>query len=90
LVQPAVVSSQAFTKRVGELEKKHGELTDEDKVSLRRWLSNGLGEAVGDFITRAAGPMEGAAYHLDDEIWVVPAMLARTKSAELVIDWKKV
>jgi hypothetical protein len=88
----AVVSSQSFSSRVEWLKKKNadGKLTDQDKVSLRTWLSNGLGEAVGEFINDSPEGMVGTAYHMDDQIWVIPAMLGRKKRTELVIDWKKV
>jgi len=88
----AVVSSQSFSGRVEWLKKKNanGKLTDEDKISLRKWLSNGLGEAVGEFINASPEGVVGAAYHMDDQIWVLPALLGRNKKTELVIDWKKV
>ncbi|WP_319797419.1 hypothetical protein [Nitrobacter sp.] len=42
-------------------------------------------------MTIAAGSdsVEGAAYHLSDETWVLPAIDARTQQTRLVIDWTR-
>ncbi|UWU82995.1 phospholipase D-like domain-containing protein [Bradyrhizobium yuanmingense] len=84
----AVVSSQAFAKKVEQLGKASGgTLSEADIVVLRTWLSNGLGEAVGAFLSEAKA-IEGAVYHFSDEIWVAPAVDGRQQTTTLVIDWK--
>jgi hypothetical protein len=85
----AVVSSQAFARKVNDLRRASGgRLTPDDLRKLRKWLSNGLGEAVAEFVSMRH-PIEGAAYHLSDENWVLPAIDARASPTVLVIDWKR-
>jgi phosphatidylserine/phosphatidylglycerophosphate/cardiolipin synthase-like enzyme len=65
----AVVSSQAFQKQFPELN------TDSQVKAARAWLANGMEQAVPQFLDRAAGKnIEGAIYHLTDEIWIMPSL----------------
>ena len=65
----AVVSSQAFTMRFPDL------TTASQQKAARAWLANGMEQAVPQFLDRAAGKdVEGAIYHLTDDIWIIPAL----------------
>lgn len=65
----AVVSSQAFEKQFPDLN------TPSLQKAARAWLANGMEHAVPSFLNRAAGKdVEGAIYHLTDEIWIIPAL----------------
>jgi phosphatidylserine/phosphatidylglycerophosphate/cardiolipin synthase-like enzyme len=68
----AVVSSQAFSKQFPGL-------TQQSAASFikaaRAWLANGMEQAIPQFLDRAAGKdIEGAIYHLTDNIWIIPAL----------------
>ncbi len=63
----AVVSSQAFIREFGAAPK------DQKYIDALNWLSNGMGEAVSEFITQSDA-VDGAAYHLTDAQWVLPAL----------------
>jgi phosphatidylserine/phosphatidylglycerophosphate/cardiolipin synthase-like enzyme len=64
----AVVSSQAFEKQFPEIN------TPSEQKAARAWLANGMEQAVPIFLDRAGGKdIEGAIYHLTDEIWIIPA-----------------
>jgi len=66
----AVVSSQAFSVRFPDIS------TPSQQKAARAWLANGLEQAVPKFLDQAAGKdVEGAIYHLTDEIWIIPAMI---------------
>jgi hypothetical protein len=65
----AVVSSQAFAKQFPLLD------TPSRIKAARAWLGNGMEQAVPEFMDRAGGKdVEGAIYHLTDDIWIVPAL----------------
>lgn len=65
----AVVSSQGFSAAFPHLD------TPSQQKAARAWLANGMEQAVPEFLARAAGKdIEGAIYHLTDDIWVVPAL----------------
>jgi phosphatidylserine/phosphatidylglycerophosphate/cardiolipin synthase-like enzyme len=72
----AVVSSQAFTRKVAAMGLDPNKAPPADKArKLRRWLANDLEQsfdAVFDNATRAAS----AIYHLTDKLWVIPAFEA--------------
>ncbi|WP_218190971.1 phospholipase D-like domain-containing protein [Enhydrobacter aerosaccus] len=64
----AVVSSQAFSKRFPDIKSAS------QQKAARAWLANGMEQAVPQFLDRAAGKdVEGAIYHLTDDIWIIPA-----------------
>jgi phosphatidylserine/phosphatidylglycerophosphate/cardiolipin synthase-like enzyme len=66
----AVVSSQSFQKQFPKLNAAS------QQKAARAWLANGMEQAVPEFLGRAAGKdIEGAIYHLTDEIWILPAMV---------------
>lgn len=81
----AVVSSQSFSRRfVGE-DKKF----DEDKLEAAlAWLSNGFEKVIPGFLDDAAA-VEGAIYHLTDDVWIIPALENFGKSLSLVYDEDK-
>jgi len=63
----AVVSSQAFAREFGHI------TTKEQYDEALAWLSNGMNEAVQNFIKESKGfQLAGAAYHLTDNEWVIP------------------
>jgi phosphatidylserine/phosphatidylglycerophosphate/cardiolipin synthase-like enzyme len=65
----AVVSSQAFEKQFPDIG------TPAQQKAGRAWLANGMEQAVPQFLDRAGGKdIEGAIYHLTDEIWIIPAL----------------
>jgi phosphatidylserine/phosphatidylglycerophosphate/cardiolipin synthase-like enzyme len=65
-----VVSSQAFSKQFPDLK------TPAQQKAARAWLGNGMEQAVPRFLDRAAGKdVEGAIYHLTDDIWIIPSFL---------------
>jgi phosphatidylserine/phosphatidylglycerophosphate/cardiolipin synthase-like enzyme len=65
----AVVSSQAFAMEFPDL------TTADQQKAARAWLANGMEQAVPEFLDRAGGKgVEGAIYHLTDEIWIIPAL----------------
>lgn len=65
----AVVSSQAFAKDFSNI------TTHEDYVKALVWLSNGMDDALINFIDKAKGiGLAGAAYHLTDNIWTIPEL----------------
>ena len=65
----AVVSSQAFQKQFPQIS------TPSQQKVARAWLANGMEQAVPQFLDRASGKdIEGAIYHLTDDIWIIPAL----------------
>ncbi len=65
----AVVSSQAFSKQFPQL------TTASQQKAARAWLANGMEQAVPQFLGGAGGKdIEGAIYHLTDEIWIIPSL----------------
>jgi hypothetical protein len=66
----AVVSSQEFSKQSPNIS------TPTQQKAARAWLANGMKQAVPQFLDRAAGKdIEGAIYHLTDDIWIIPSFL---------------
>jgi phosphatidylserine/phosphatidylglycerophosphate/cardiolipin synthase-like enzyme len=86
----AVVSSQAFSRLCDEL-KVHNkaDLTEEKERKLRAWLANGMEEVVPSFLA-SSGDIAGAIYHLEDRLWVLPALRARGKPTAMVYDSRNV
>ncbi len=78
----AVVSSQSFTARFG---RRPTGTTLQRALS---WLANGLERAIPAFLTDSP-EFEGAIYHLDDEEWVIPALLSFHGDGSLVYNHKK-
>jgi phosphatidylserine/phosphatidylglycerophosphate/cardiolipin synthase-like enzyme len=65
----AVVSSQSFSKEFPDIS------TPAKIKAARAWLANGMEESVPDFLQRAAGKdIEGAIYHLTDQLWILPSL----------------
>ena len=65
----AVVSSQAFSRQFGSIKTKA------QYAAALSWLSNGMNEALLSFIAGAKGiGLSGAAYHLTDNQWTIPAL----------------
>lgn len=82
----AVVSSQAFENLLKKCSVNSAkDLTEEMERTLRTWLANGLECVIPEFI-EGAGKIEGAIYHLTDELWVVPALAGTKKKVDLVYD----
>jgi phosphatidylserine/phosphatidylglycerophosphate/cardiolipin synthase-like enzyme len=69
----AVVSSQAFTRKVAAMGLDPKKTPPPDKaLVLRQWLANDIEQSFAAALkdaTRAAS----AIYHLTDELWVIPA-----------------
>ncbi len=61
----AVVSSQAFSREFPDPNKKIDD--------LMKWLANGLQNAFPRILAKA-NAIDGAIYHLTDEMWVMPAL----------------
>jgi hypothetical protein len=79
----AVVSSQAFAREFGTVTKP------EDYQAALAWLSNGMNEALETFIKKAEGKqMAGAAYHLTDTQWTIPALQNYKDPASFVYFFK--
>ncbi|PWT74722.1 MAG: phospholipase [Bacteroidetes bacterium] len=79
----AVVSSQAFAREFGNI------TTTEEYQRALAWLSNGMNDALQSFIEKAKGSgMAGAAYHLTDEEWVIPALKVFPDPASFVYFFK--
>lgn len=72
----AVVSSQAFTRKVAALHlAPHAAPSAEQALQLRTWLANDLQQVFAltlDHAHRAAS----AVYHLTDPLWAIPAFEA--------------
>jgi len=73
----AVVSSQAFSREFKDLSKKA------TLQSAMTWLANGLETAIPGF-TKSASGLNGAIYHLTDNLWTVPALKVAKGSRSLV------
>jgi len=80
----AVVSSQAFAREFPKV------TTKQQYDQALAWLSNGMDEALLDFIQKAnTKQLAGAAYHLTDDEWTVPALQKRQKPTSFVYFFKK-
>lgn len=69
----AVMSSQAFSRKVEALGLTGNAPTTEQALSLREWLANGMEKPLPAFITNAPS-LVGAIYHLTDNIWIIPSL----------------
>lgn len=86
----AVVSSQAFSRLIKRVGVQPGKKpTPAQELRLRAWLANGLETVVPEFLKTSAG-VEGAIYHLQDTLWVLPALEQRRKATEIVYDARQV
>jgi PLD-like domain len=80
----AVVSSQAFAREFGHM------TTHADYEKALAWLSNGMNTAIQNFLTKASTKqLAGAAYHLTDNEWTVPALQKRSKPTSFIYFFKK-
>jgi phosphatidylserine/phosphatidylglycerophosphate/cardiolipin synthase-like enzyme len=75
----AIVSSQAFSK------KYPNGLNENNKVEAFEWLADDLNEVVPNFI-KSSTSIEGAIYHLEDKLWIIPEFESFKNSISLVID----
>jgi phosphatidylserine/phosphatidylglycerophosphate/cardiolipin synthase-like enzyme len=87
----AVMSSQAFSRKLRSFNVPPGQLTPAQALELRQWLANGMETPVPDFVGPDAPAFDsvvGAIYHLTDKVWIVPALQATmtNKSIGLVFD----
>lgn len=88
----AVMSSQAFSRKLQALGIAGGEAPSESQaLELRTWLANGMETPVPDFIAASDDSLVGAIYHLNDTLWIVPALGKQMDNAKiaLVYDAKK-
>jgi len=69
----AVMSSQAFSRKVKALGLNGNPPTPVQALELRKWLSNGMEIPLTDFIQKARS-LAGAIYHLTDSLWIIPAL----------------
>jgi phosphatidylserine/phosphatidylglycerophosphate/cardiolipin synthase-like enzyme len=83
----AVMSSQAFSRKVAALGLNGNPPSPEQALSLREWLANGMDQPVPAFIAQAHS-LVGAIYHLTDDLWIIPALqnAMKTVKAALVYD----
>jgi phosphatidylserine/phosphatidylglycerophosphate/cardiolipin synthase-like enzyme len=73
----AVMSSQAFSRKVAALNLAPGTApTAAQALDLRSWLANGMEQPIPAFIAAAQDSIAGAIYHLNDMLWIVPALHA--------------
>jgi len=80
----AVMSSQAFSRKVAALGlAANQEPSDAQTLALREWLANGMEQPVPQFVSTANDSLVGAIYHLNDMLWIVPAMKAQMKTADI-------
>ncbi|HYN07794.1 MAG TPA: phospholipase D-like domain-containing protein [Vicinamibacterales bacterium] len=87
----AVMSSQAFSRKLQSFNVPPGQLTQAQALDLRQWLANGMEAPVPDFVGPNAPAFDsvvGAIYHLTDKEWIIPALQAAMagKSVGLVFD----
>ncbi|MFM0121089.1 phospholipase D-like domain-containing protein [Paraburkholderia sp. RL18-101-BIB-B] len=79
----AVLSSQAFSRKLKDMELAPNRKPPADKaLVLREWLANDLEKSFGE-ILRGASRAVSAVYHLTDSNWVIPGFVAfaNTKGA---------
>ncbi|MBC7376588.1 MAG: phospholipase [Burkholderiaceae bacterium] len=78
----AVLSSQAFSRKLGAMGLTPGQVPPPEKaLALREWLANDLQQVFGEILngaTRAAG----ATYHLTDKLWAIPQLKAFAESGK--------
>src|SRR5262245_60398965 len=78
----AVMSSQAFSRKVAALKLNGDAPTPAQAMSLSEWLANGMQEPLLDFAAKATS-LAGAIYHLTDDLWVIPALKKRMAKAKI-------
>lgn len=87
----AVLSSQAFSRKVRALGVPPGQPIPADKaLELRKWLGAGLEDVIPEFLS-ASKSAAAAIYHLTDQQWVIPAwrdFASRGGDAAIVYDSK--
>ena len=69
----AVMSSQAFSRKVEALHLDGAAPTPAQALELSAWLSNGIQDPLRDFVAKASS-IVGAIYHLTDGLWVIPVL----------------
>jgi hypothetical protein len=89
----AVVSSQAFSRQLQSMGLDPTDpnlaLSEEQQLTLRTWLADGLESVVPDFLS-PTGSVFGAIYHLTDKLWIIPALQASDNQIDLVYDARPV
>jgi phosphatidylserine/phosphatidylglycerophosphate/cardiolipin synthase-like enzyme len=89
----AVVSSQAFSRQLQSMgldpTDPNLELTEEQQLTLRTWLADGLESVVPNFLS-TPDSVSGAIYHLTDKLWIIPALQASENQIDLVYDARPV
>ncbi len=73
----AVMSSQAFARKLKSFNVPPDTLTPAEALELRQWLANGMEAPVPDFAATAGAAVDsivGAIYHLTDKLWIIPAL----------------
>jgi len=73
----AVMSSQAFARKLKSFNVPPDTLTPAEALELRQWLANGMEVPVPDLVATAGAAVDsivGAIYHLTDKIWIIPAL----------------
>jgi len=83
----AVMSSQAFSRKVNAMNLGGAAPSPEQELELLLWLTNDMETPVSGFIENATS-LAGAIYHLTDDKWVIPALkkLKAGKRVGLVYD----
>ena len=87
----AVMSSQAFARKLKSFNAPPGTLTAAQALELRQWLANGMEAPVPDLLSTAGTAVDsiaGAIYHLTDKLWIIPALAnaMASKTIGLVYD----
>ena len=87
----AVMSSQAFSRKVAALNLNGAAPSAAQALDLRQWLANSMEKPIPDFVAKAAGSnsaIAGAIYHLTDNLWIIPALQVAMENCpiELVYD----
>ncbi len=80
----AVMSSQAFSRKVEALDLKGQPPSPQQALSLREWLADGMEKPVPEFIAKA-NSLVGAIYHLTDNLWIIPALQNVMSTAEIAL-----
>ena len=76
----ATTSSQSFVNEFGK-----GKLSGKTLLDAQTWLADGLEKFVPGMIARYSH-LEGAVYHLTDEVWVLPAVKKHQGFIEFTLD----
>ncbi len=80
----AVMSSQAFSRKVEALGLSGNPPTPEQALGLREWLANGMEVPLLEFIANAHS-LVGAIYHLTDKLWIIPGLKKAMSSIKTVL-----